>query len=281
MSVNNTHWFAYHGALLPRVSPHINITLTPQEQQELLSKSNAYFLRWTSDFDTPKETSFWYVIKDQKESLEDYKSNTRNQIKKALTLCSVSHVNASMIAEHGYPIYKQASIRYKNFTKISLDEFTQQHYTLSNDSHHEFWLLQDKKSAAYIGYAHTLIEGEMCHYSSIKLNPAYLKQYGGYALIYTMNLHYLNERNFAYVNDGARSIAHDTNIQKFLIQKFHFRKAFCTLHITYHKKIRWLIWLLYPFRHLFGYFNTIFMHKIHTLLIQEELRRNDDQSNPL
>ena len=33
-----------------------------------------------------------------------------------------------------------------------------------------------------------------------------------------MNRYYLNEQKFKYVNDGAKSMSHDTNIQTFLTQ---------------------------------------------------------------
>ena len=49
------------------------------------------------------------------------------------------------------------------------------------------------------------------------------------SLIRSLIKQYLNENNFRYVNDGAKSMSHDTNIQEFLIKKFKFRKAYCQL----------------------------------------------------
>ena len=54
-------------------------------------------------------------------------------------------------------------------------------------------------------------------------------------------------KNFLYVNDGARSISHHTNIQTFLIDKFKFRRAFVKLHIVYRWDIGLAIKILYPF----------------------------------
>ncbi|MDD3598360.1 hypothetical protein [Sulfuricurvum sp.] len=273
-----THWFKYHGALLPHTPPDQNIHLTSQDREYLLRESNAYFLRWTNNFDTSATTSFWYVIKDQKESLSSYASNVRNQIRKGLSLCIAVPVSLTEILEHGYSIYKKASLKYRNFSPVDLDEFTAFHQSLGKDSNNEFWILKDKSNGNAIGYAHTVVSENMCHYSSIKLDPDYLKLYGGYALIYTMNMHYLNERNYAYVNDGARSISHLTNIQDFLIQKFKFRKAYCTLHIAYRKDIFCIVKILYPFRNWLKNATYPSLRKVYTLLIQEELHRTNDKS---
>lgn len=65
-----------------------------------------------------------------------------------------------------------------------------------------------------------------------------------------MNRYYLNERGVKYVCDGARSITEHSNIQPFLIDKFHFRKAYCQLEIVYKWYVGIIVVMLYPFRKL-------------------------------
>jgi hypothetical protein len=89
MNYKNIEWNNYHGALIPKTAPHIEVDLSSQEQQELLSQSKAYFLRYVSKWDTDKQSEFWYIIKDRDENLEQYKSKIRNQIKKGLKNCIV------------------------------------------------------------------------------------------------------------------------------------------------------------------------------------------------
>ena len=89
-----------------------------------------------------------------------------------------------------------------------------------------------------------------------------------------MNHYYLEEKNFLYVNDGARSIAHETNIQSFLVEKFKFRKAYCRLNIAYRKDIAIIVKILYPFRKIISTFNFSIANKIVVLLKQEEIRRS-------
>ena len=89
-----------------------------------------------------------------------------------------------------------------------------------------------------------------------------------------MNAYYLNEMKFKYVNDGARSIFHETNIQEFLIQKFQFRKAYCKLHLSYSYKFKMIILLLYPLKSIIGFFNNTFAKKVSSVLKQETIRRS-------
>lgn len=89
--------------------------------------------------------------------------------------------------------------------------------------------------------------------------------YPYYGLIFEMNRYYLDELKLKYVNDGARSITNHSNIQPFLIDTFHFRKAFCRLHIEY-RGIKWLVRILFPFR-------KIMPRKIKALLDMEAMAR--------
>ena len=94
-----------------------------------------------------------------------------------------------------------------------------------------------------------------------------------------MNQHYLNERKFRYVNDGARSISHETNIQEFLIKKFKFRRAYCKLHIIYSPKIRLVLSIIYPFRSIISLLKFGPFVKINILIYQEKIRRSYEERN--
>jgi len=262
-------WFRYQGALLPRVSPHQEVLLTDKEAKELLKLSRAFFLRYTNEWDR-EESEFWYVIKDKKEGLETYKSKVRNQIKKGLTNCIVKKVDKETIANSGYSVYIEAFKNYLTFQK-SMSENNFKRSILSSTD--DFWAVYNKENIL-IAYANNVIEENMCHYSSMKFHPKFLTLYPSYALIYTMNEYYLNQKKYFYVSDGARSIAHDTNIQDFLIKKFNFRKAYCRLNIVYQKDIAVLVKVLYPFRGIISRFNLSVFSKITVLLKQEEIRRS-------
>ncbi len=264
-------WKYYHGALLPQTAPHIKIELTKEEEHELLKLSKAYFLRYVSDWDREEQSQFWYVIKDHKENLEQYKSKIRNQLKKGLKNCIIKKVTKEEIASYGYEVYKSALNSYHtNLTPIDKETFQNEILRCEN---YDFWAVYTLEGAL-IAYSQNLIENNSINYSTIKFHPEHLKLYPSYALFFMMNQYYLNEKNFLYVNDGARSISHDTNIQDFLIQKFRFRKAYCKLHIVYRWDIELAVKVLYLFKSFLPRVNSKILNKISILLKQEEIRRS-------
>ena len=140
MNYKNIEWKNYHGALLPKTAPHIKIDLTSQEQNELLKLSNAYFLRYISNWDMEQESAFWYVIKDSQEDLMSYKKNHRNQIKKGLKNCIVKKVSNNIIASEGYKVYKKAFLNYATgellITKINFKK------SILNSKESDFWVIR-------------------------------------------------------------------------------------------------------------------------------------------
>ena len=272
----NIIWKKYHGALIPNVAPNVEINLTKEESKELLKKTNAYFLRYISEWDTKNNSEFWFVIKDGKEDLDFYKSKIRNQIKKGLKNCIVKKVSNEEIAQKGYEVYKKAFDNYN--TTLSLSSQNKFYEDTINNHNYDFFAVYSKKEDntidKMIAYSSNLIENNSCNYKTIKFDPDYLNLYPSYALIYEMNLYYLNQLSLDFVNDGARSISHDTNIQDYLIYKFNFRKAFCRLNIDYRKDIALIVKILFPFRNIIKNINSKMTNKISALLLQEEIRRS-------
>ena len=266
-----TKWRKYNGALIPDQPPHIEVNDSDSLIKKKIRANNAYFSRWTSDFDCDKETNFWYVICDISLELKDYSLNTRSKIKRGLNHCSVRKISHQELLADGYKVYKSAFERYNTSQKIFTDhQFKESILQLTGKL--EFWGVYFND--ILIGYSQNKIDDMTCEYSVIKFHPKYLTYYSSYALFYSMNRHYLNENNYKYVNDGSRSISHETNIQSYLIRKFQFRKSFCKLHIEYSTPIQLLIYLLYPIRDmLFKYQHQLFI-KINILLKQESILRN-------
>lgn len=81
-------------------------------------------------------------------------------------------------------------------------------------------------------------------------------------------------KNF-YINDGARSISHETAFQDYLEKYFGFRKAYCKIHIAYNPSIKLVIKMLFPFRKMLRRFDEVgFVHQINSVLYMEELCRS-------
>jgi len=266
-----TNWRKYNGALIPDQPPHLEIDNSESLIKKKISDNNAYFSRWTSDFDCKEETDFWHVICDQNLVIEEYSVNTRSKIKRGLQNCVVNKITKQKLIKNGYEVYKEAFLKYKTYATLNSKFLFVQDIELL-EKNWEFWgVFYNEK---LIAYCMSKIESNSCNYSTIKFHPKYLRLYSSYALFYTMNCYYLNEMKFRYVNDGARNLVHKTNIQDFLITKFGFRKAYCKLHIQYNLFLKFLVMLIYPLRFVFYRFNNKFAVKITSLLLQEEIRRS-------
>ncbi len=275
-------WYKYHGVLLPDVAPHENIALSEKQAKKMIKLTQAYMVRWASDFDSSIEYPFWYVLKDEREdvSLKSYKAKIRSEIKRGLRNCRTELLSHSKRYTEDfmlklYEIYVNAFKRYKKNYANVVDSDTYQK-NISKDlmnPNKDFWLVTLKESGEPIAYAQTVIKGNVVSYNVIKLHPDYLKFYPSYSLIFEMNRYYLNERNFLYVHDGTRSIGHETHIHEWLIKKFKFRKAYCKLNVVYRDDVRSLVNILFPFREIIYRCGNILCNKLSPLLKQEEIRR--------
>lgn len=99
------NWQLYANVLIPTTPPHLPQKLTSSEQQELIKKYGAYFLRYHDSWDVLQETNFWYVIKDNFDGFSELSTNTRNKIRRGQKLCDVRIVEKEEILKHGYDTY--------------------------------------------------------------------------------------------------------------------------------------------------------------------------------
>ena len=269
------NWRKYNGALIPEQPPHIQVKVEIQEVMLKIKKENAYFARWTTEFDCDKETDFWYIICDTFIPVELLSRNTRNNIRRGLKRCRVERVSLQFVIDNCYPVYKSAFDNYNgHLSPISELEFTNEHLLYSDEQLWHFWVVFEDESNQIIAYTRNKIEHNQCELCTTKFHPDFLrKYYPSEALFYTMNEYYLGIKKLRYVNDGARSISHETNIQSFLMQKFKYRKAYCKLNIIYNKPVGFLVKMLYPFRVILKLLNFGFFTKLNILLYQEKIRR--------
>ena len=278
------NWRKYNGALIPTTPPHIEVDVSGLEKE--IINQNVYFARWTTNFDCNEKTEFWHVICDTPMQMEDYSRNTRSKIRRAFKKLYVKKITKDFLLYNSYSIYRKAFKRYEaSSSPENKRYFTKSLQDLEGDW--QFWGIFLKKNDQLVGYSQNKIIGDYCDYSTIKFDPEYLKYYSSYILYYEMNQYYLNKNSFKYVNIGARSLLHKTTTQRYLIDKFGFRKAYCTLHLEYRYLLKLIVRFLYKFKLFFNFFRwNFFINKIYGLLLHEEIKRTfffglKDQLQPI
>ncbi len=262
-------WRKYNGAIIPLTPPHIKVDTNGVEDK--IKNENVFFARWTTDFDQQEKSKFWYVICDEKATIEDYSRNTRSKIRRGLRNCEVKLVSKQEIKEFGFLSYRKAFQRYNtDLSPKNQEDFKREIDKIDEEWH--FWAIYNRDNLM-IGYSQNRISENYCDYSTIKFHPDYLKLYPSYALFFTMNQYYLNEKEYKYVNDGARNMLHDTNIQSFLISKFRFRKAYCKLHVKYSPLIQRVVNIIFPFRSVLSLVKFGLFRKVSVVLHHEYIVR--------
>jgi len=271
--VNNTIFFLYNGMVVPFAPANEKVNLTNLEARELLNRLGGKLVRWNnSGFELSGNNEWYVLICREFTSIDTVKSKLRNEIRKGISNCKIQRVDVEYISRNGYEVYSRAYSRYKNINYSLIDKksFSRDISSTANynDILHYWGVFYQNK---LIGYSSNFIfDTTEALYSSIKLDPAYLNLYPSYALIYEMNYSYLIENKFEYVNDGYRTLLHDTNFQNFLIRKFDFIKAGLTLKVYYKPLYSAIINALYPIRKVVSQFDP----RLEAVLKLESIRRS-------
>lgn len=203
--------------------------------RSLLRALGGLWVMWTDGFESSSSQSDWYAVVCRRhrpvEEIAD--SRRRSEIRRALRECEVRKVDAMEIAAQGYDTYCAALQSYGTRSIPSREEFRRRVKSDAPfpDLRHQWGVYRND---VLIGFAQNLVYGRIeVDYTLIKLHPEHRKHYPVYALIHAMNEYYLGQQGFEYVNDGFRSVFHDTGIQDFLIKKFGFEKVGVRLHAHY------------------------------------------------
>jgi hypothetical protein len=229
-------------------APHDEPKLSKEESRALLKKGGL-LVRNTYSFDCPEETKFWYVIKDHFSGLDELTSNERNKVRRSLKSLTFEKIECKLLEQNGWDILKATYNDYA-VTDRNMDSALFLNYLSDcKERDYEYWgIFHEKKM---IGFCTVWIwPSGCCEYGLIGIFPEYKHNntYPYYGLFHSLNEHYLGERKFRYVADGARTITEHSNIQDFLMENFNFRKAYCHLDITYNRWMKLAVMLLYPFR---------------------------------
>ena len=265
-------WQYYKHAIIPTTAPHEKPDLTPVMSGAIWKENKPLLVRWTSEWDCGYDTGWWYVIREGPFNLSELSASSRRNIRKALRNCRVEKIDPELYIDDLWRVFNEAIIRYRNYEMpFDKDVFVRDWICSGKD----FWAGYDN-TGQMIGFAVFEVHEKWVDYQVAKYSVQYLKLRVGDAINATVLDYYLNKRGKKYVSDGERSILHKTNVQKYLMEHFDYRKAYCRLHVLFRKRLQVLIKLLFPIRKLLRCLDGIQrVHKINSLLIMEEIVRLD------
>lgn len=286
LTAGGTVWRRYfsYSALVQASTKPEPVDLTRAEANEMLHKSGTQLLRYFSrTFEEP--TQFWYVACDQYD-FDGLPTKLKTKIRRAYKDCVIRPLDAAWLAANGYECYAAAFTRYKNGAAASREEF-EKTYLSNADGPFQFW-------GAFIGdvlagFAKAIVGEDYATMTVFKIHPGFPSSRPAYALMDAV----LRECVVAAkkpINNGFRSLSHDTNMQDFVLQ-FGFRKVHCDLKIVYRQPLSIAIGGLYPLKPLVDWGThgstdrgteqgtkrgpaARVLTSVKTLLRQEEIRRS-------
>jgi hypothetical protein len=251
--VNRAVFRLYSGMVVPFGPADADYSLPKDEAARVLRCLGGKLMRTTTGFRSGGAVSEWYaVICRAFTPIERVRSSkTRGELRRALRNCEVRRISSGELARSGYEVYRRAFDRYTGPQKpISASAF-EAHVTAGDgfdDILHHWAVLCDGE---LVGHASVYVFGQTeAAYSTVKLHPDFLRKYTSYALFHRMNEFYLGQRGVAYVNDGFRTIRHQTGLQRFLERNFAFEKAYTGIEVFYRLPYRVLVRATFPLRGL-------------------------------
>lgn len=269
---NGFVWRHHLATLMPASLPHCDPADSPAAIRKIVVNQRAILARWDEGFDQDRCGEWWHIIKDQPEDIMQLSANTRSKIRRGSKKYKCEPVPRDLIAQIGYPVYRDAYARYETFEPmLSPEAFHDAVIQLPEQT--EFWAVREITSNQLVAFSENVVRNNACFYLSIWFTPESLRHYSAYLLFHEMNQHYLNARKLLYVSDGARSISHHTNIHDFLETKFGFRKAYSKLRVVYHPLLQPIVTALFPLRGIIAALPGSLFRKMSVVLEQERIRR--------
>jgi len=214
--------------------------ISHEAEAKLFERLGAYWIQLTSPPTMSDKTSWYAVICTNHCPVDEIASaNCRQKIRKGLRRCEIKQVSYEFLAEHGFPVFKKAIQRYRKQTLSVLDRKAFEQEALIK---HQFPNIREAWGAFFenrlVAYAQCIRYGKReIDYTAFKWDPDYLRHMTSYAMLYSMNEHYLRNDGVEYVFDGFKTVYHQTEFQNFLIKNFGFERAPLDLYI----RCRW--WL--------------------------------------
>ena len=270
-------WKYYNHAFLPDVAPHEHPNIPLLEKKEIWKEKGngkALLARWTSEFDGPEETNWWYCMKDSPLDLNAMKAKRRYEIKRGKQFFACRVIEPTEYQEELFEIQKAAVASYPeaNRYQVDHDQFIEQ---LKDWKSKRVYGAFDRESNQLCGYVTMRVYDTYAYLESQKTIPECEKFQINAALVCAV-LEEFHEKlaDDYYIVDGERNVYHETRFQDYLEKYFGFRKAYCRLHIKYRRGIGCLVKLLYPFRSILRRIKKpSIIAKVNGVLFMEELVR--------
>jgi hypothetical protein len=269
-------WKYYQHALISATAPHETPDLA--ELTQLMKDPKVFFARWTTDWDLPYETEWWYCVKDTPFDINELKSKLRYKINYGKRFFTYKMIkNVLDYSDDLFAIQNAAFLTYRESYKPDSDriKFDTMLKTWCSSTNIDFLICKNQEVGNICGYAVIERIGNCAEVRVVKVNPDYEKIQINAAIACFIVEFYLPEY---YISNMERPTRHITKYPEYLMEYFRYRKVYCKLHIKYKLWFECLIYLLFPFSSLFEKLSerssSKLLYNMVSILKQEKIRRS-------
>ena len=273
-------WKFYNGAIISDNEPR-NPVVKSVDCRTLFSRfKSAYFIKYISKFDLPKETEWWYCIKDDAFKLDNLKSKRKNIVKKGKDNFLTKEIDPQLYIEDFYEIMCKSILEYNHKVQIDIKEVERKcAYLSKNQNCKIIGAFFRECPSKLVGYLWLSRNGKCINLVEQHVIPEYEKlQINAALVLFACEILNNDLEKGYYLSDGERNILHQTAFQEYLEKYFGFRKAYCDLNIVYRPWVAILVHLLFPFRNKINEFvkkhDISITKKINSVLLLETIRRD-------
>ena len=267
-------WKYYNHAAIADCAPHESPDTGPLENGSVWAMDGCpLFAEWTTDYDCGYETDWWYCVMDRPFDLLRLKAKRRYVINKGNRLFDVKEIFPPDYKKQLSAVQEAAFSAYPEKYRPKTDEhgfykWMDQLAVKIHEGKCIFYGAFYRETQTLCGYLIVAVGEDYQECDTLKTDPAYEKYQVNAALVYrwVVDAGELIRRG-GYIENGTRTINHETAFQEYLERYFGFRKAYCLLHIRYRPGMGLVMALLRKMKHIFIKFDSIgIVHQINALL---------------
>ena len=227
-------WSTSERVLRPLSMPHVSIDVDRAQLREVMSQHGAVLATWTTDWDMPGVSEWWWVCCDDPNYQVDLvkSSRGRRDIRKGLRECEVRRVDRHEFGRLAYPIYSAAARSYGR-TPPTEESFVRGASSTTYPGI-EFWgaFCHDRLAA----FSTCRVVDNAVSLANARSDPDLEKHDPNAALFYGICRHYM-ENGLRYVTNGSRTLWHPTRIND-LLEKLGFLKVYCRVNVEVSPVVR-------------------------------------------
>ncbi len=193
-------WGYYYRAAVPTTLPTQDPDTTPIQDGTIwnmrtrITGKQPLLAVWTTDYDCGEDTGWYYVIREAPFDLNTMTGHYRQQIRRALRLCSVRKILPSEYADELYNIYAdELRNRYgRHIQPVTLEIFRQDCIAHDNREDIHYWA-GFSKEGLLIGFMIIFVEDDHIDISTAYFWQEYQRLRVSEALHATVLDYYLNQ----------------------------------------------------------------------------------------